>query len=1448
MPTNTPPVFTGAIQRFLVEDQFVTQATGFLLANASDPDPGDALEVVTVAGLATGPALGEYGQLEWNTLTGAFTYLLNNSLASVNRLGANQTGVDRFSLVIKDSSGATATSEVVVTIIGVNDVPVATPQRYFIAEAGPAGTMAGNLLSTVADPDIGDVLRIVGVQGTAAPEVAGRFGTLSWNATTGDFSYATDARAQRLGQDDSATERFTYTVSDGNGGFATTTLTFEIDGLNTAPTTRPTTREIDADATTPLFGDLAGVVRDVDRGDTVLITSVTGGNAFGNIQIVAATGYRYNVDPFLAAHLREGAIGREVITYMVSDSFGATAQGTLTIRVVGVNDAPTAGAVTRRIDADAIAPLIGDVRGAIRDVDRGDTHNIIAFEGPLNYGSLTGTSGTGFRYAVDPLRAASLKAGEVGVEVVTYTIADSQGATAQGTLTIRVVGVNDAPTLRPPAIVPPPLLEDAADSEDRAATFDIRDFAFDPDGDALQLLAVEGETAPGVIETEYGWLVWSRAGQLNYLLDDTRPATDALTAGQRVVDQVALRIGDGRGGITETTLDVAIIGANDRPVLGGNNIATLREDGPVGTASGVVTIADPDAGESALVLTGMVANYGMFSFNPTTGAWSYELDDARAQPLAAGRTVQELLLLESRDGTAGLPILVVVEGSNDDPLAGPVQTFTLTEDGVGPGLGRADMLLLAGATDPDGDLLSVIGVQGSAVPGVARGTFGNMSWSEGPFGSGIYVLDNASTATQALKQGETGIDSFYVTIADGQGGIATGIVRIQVAGLNDTAQILGGSTGVVVDKLIAHASGQLLVEDPDAGESIFAAPPAGAFAGTYGDFAFDPVTGHWSYALTPGKPGLVALGAGQIGTDTLGVTSRDGTASRAITVQVVGADDLPVARDDAYAARAGRTLVTGGQDGLLANDTAGDGGTALIGWTNPAHGTLALAPDGSFAYTPQRDFLGRDSFTYTMSDADGDRATATVTIDVNAPPGFDLVAAIDAGGGFRIDLPDSGLSKRLEAAGLGDLNGDGLPDLAIGATDTIGGAEVFIVFGQAGNDTIDAASLAADGTGLRIAGLVGATPADAGDVDGDGRADLLIGDVTEAYLLHGPPGGADIPLGAGAAVPGFLISGIRMFGALGTPVAGLGDVNGDGLDDLLVGAPAVSPGGAAHVVFGKADRAEVDLASLGSAGDGFRVSGSAHGSAGYSVAALGDVNGDGLADMLIGAPDTAIGGRQGAGAVHVVFGKADGAEVDLATLGVEGNGYRILGANAGDGAGTQVVGLGDINGDGRGDMAILVPGNDLGGRDSGAVHIVLGQSGGADIDLATFAAQGQGYSIIGLGAPDSAPQRGLAVLDDLNGDGLAELLVTENNLVHLLFGRSGTGHLRLTDVVDGVGGLAIATPFMAGTISVDGVADMNGDGLPEILLAGTIDDPAGMSQSAYVLFGQAAWATDPLVP
>lgn len=210
----------------------------------------------------------------------------------------------------------------------------------------------------------------------------------------------------------------------------------------------------------------------------------------------------------------------------------------------------------------------------------------------------------------------------------------------------------------------------------------------------------------------------------------------------------------------------------------------------------------------------------------------------------------------------------------------------------------------------------------------------------------------------------------------------------------------------------------------------------------------------------------------------------------------------------------------------------------------------------------------------------------------------------------------------------------------------------------------------------------------------------------------------------------------------------------------------------------------------------------------------------------------------GGGTAFVIFGKPDTTELNLATLAADGAGYRLLGAQLGFGEPGQMAGLGDMNGDGLADLAITGP--------DGAAHIVFGQAGSADIDLATLAADSKGYSIVG----GTDPIRGGAVLDDLNGDGLREILVHGGAGLgaYLVFGRTGGGDVSLDDVSQGLGGLRIATPFDLPQLSVAGLSDMNGDGLPETILGGLNVAPGGeRAMAAYVLFGQANWAPDPPV-
>ena len=163
----------------------------------------------------------------------------------------------------------------------------------------------------------------------------------------------------------------------------------------------------------------------------------------------------------------------------------------------------------------------------------------------------------------------------------------------------------------------------------------------------------------------------------------------------------------------------------------------------------------------------------------------------------------------------------------------------------------------------------------------------------------------------------------------------------------------------------------------------------------------------------------------------------------------------------------------------------------------------------------------------------------------------------------------------------------------------------------------------------------------------------------------------------------------------GFSVASAGDVNGDGFDDVIVGAPAASSlngsfSGASYVVFGKATgfASNINLSSLDGS-SGFKLSGTAYSDgSGVSVASAGDVNGDGFGDLIVGASGADANGNA-SGASYVVFGKAGGFGSNLNLSSLNGsNGFRISGAAALDQSGRTVASAGDVNGDGFGDLII----------------------------------------------------------------------------------------------------------------------------------------------------------------
>lgn len=420
------------------------------------------------------------------------------------------------------------------------------------------------------------------------------------------------------------------------------------------------------------------------------------------------------------------------------------------------------------------------------------------------------------------------------------------------------------------------------------------------------------------------------------------------------------------------------------------------------------------------------------------------------------------------------------------------------------------------------------------------------------------------------------------------------------------------------------------------------------------------------------------------------------------------------------------------------------------------------------------------------------------------------LADIAAGvGGFALFGQSTGDESGGAVASAGDINGDGIDDLIIGAPqqgnlgtgdpDLLAG-RTYVMFGRVGGPitSVDLGAIADGTNGFVIDGqsgtdtFSGQSVASAGDINGDGLDDLVIGvpyavgagglplAAGRSYVLFGSNTGfsASISLPSLAAgIGGFVIYGEDGSDLSGWSVTSAGDINGDGHDELIIGAPhAASAGNArslagdSYVVFGHAGGfgAGIHLSDIAAGTGGFVVHGQEfHDESGTSVASAGDVNGDGFDDLIIGAPggDAAANGKSGAGDTYVVFGKAGGfgASLDLTQIAGGIGGFVIFGQDITDGSGISVSGAGDINGDGIDDL--LIGANHAAGAanatpDSGDIYVVFGKSGAfrAPVDLENVAAGLDGFVIHGEASGDLAGSS-VAAAGDIDGDGFADIVI-----------------------------------------------------------------------------------------
>ncbi|OAP34720.1 RTX toxin [Sinorhizobium americanum] len=708
-------------------------------------------------------------------------------------------------------------------------------------------------------------------------------------------------------------DSFVYAIRLGNGTLSEANVSLTLTGANDAAAIG-----IDTTATAKLAVIEAGAdgvgdpdasgklsISDADAGEAVFRTPALLEGVYGSFSFDAATGaWSYILDNDRAATqaLKEGEPVSDTLTVT---SLDGTASHAIVVNITGANDAATIVVDASIADDRAVVEAGGagsgdpDASGtlSVADVDAGEA----AFQTPASldgaYGSFTFDPATGtWTYTLDNDRTATqaLKEDQPVSDTLNVTSLDG---TASHAIVVNITGSNDMAAI----VVDTSVVDDRSVYEAGTAS------SGDPDASGtLSVADVDAGEAvfrtPASLEGVYGSFSFDAAtGAWSYILDNDRAATQALKEGEPVCDT-----------LTVTSLDGTASHAIVVNITGGNDVAAIvvdptvaddrsvSEAGVAGNgapdASGKLGISDVDAGEAAFQTPASLDGaYGSFAFDPATGTWTYTLDNGRAatQALTAGQSVSDTLTVTSLDGTASHAIVVNITGSND--AAAIVVDATVADD---RGVSEAGA---AGSGDPDASgRLSVADVDaGEAAfqtPASLDGAYGTFAFDPAT-GTWSYTLDNGRAATQALTAGQSVSDTLTVTSLDGT---ASHAIVVNITGSNDAAAIVVDAT-VVDDRSVSEAgaagngdpdaSGRLSVSDVDAGEAAFQTPAS--LTGIYGSFSFDAATGEWDYILDNERAVTQALTAGQAVSDTLTVTSLDGTASHAIVVNITGADDAP---------------------------------------------------------------------------------------------------------------------------------------------------------------------------------------------------------------------------------------------------------------------------------------------------------------------------------------------------------------------------------------------------------------------------------------------------------------------------------------------------------------------------------------------------------------------------
>ncbi len=652
--------------------------------------------------------------------------------------------------------------------------------------------------------------------------------------------------------------------------------------------------------------------------------------------------------------------GQDTFTYTVTDGLGATDTATVTVTVTPMNDPPTAGPdsfsavenTPKVFDLETITAtlLSNDTRGPANE--SGQTLTIIGFTSPGSRGGTVVVNDMGTATTSDDTLTYTPPANTIGTETFTYTIRDNgltgetaMPLTAVGTVTVTIVDQPDAPVA---------VDDDRSTNEDAPLTIDVLSNDTDPDdGDTLSIMSVDTTGTQGTVT--FGATVsytppanFFGTDTFQYTVEDSFDLTDTATVT-----------------ITVNPINDAPVATNDTydGILGfsaDNLLNVLENDNPGPLESSVDTITIMDVSGPATGGTAVIDNNQISytpppnSPGPLTETFTYTIEDS------AGLT-----------DTATVTVNVVPPVR---PFAAR-DTATLAEDS-----GANTINVLINDLQTEDGMISIT------------------STTDGQNGT-VAITNNGQAVTYTPNLNFFGSDTFTYTITDtgtiDNNGPSTGTVTVTVSPVNDgptadpdSATVPEDAEDFVVNALVNDSPG------PNEG-SVDNIRVLTTGTPSHGTARPNPDSSAVLY--TPNKD--------YFGNDsfTYTIIDDDGlTTTATITIDVTNINDNPTVVNDTATVNEDSM---NNQIFVLANDKSDPDPAELLSVTNvstPANGTAVVAGGNSIVeYTPNHDFFGMDSFTYTVTDGNGGSSTGSVTVtvnNVNDPP----TANNDSGAGFRV--------------------------------------------------------------------------------------------------------------------------------------------------------------------------------------------------------------------------------------------------------------------------------------------------------------------------------------------------------------------------------------------------------------------------------------------------------------